>query len=90
MAKMVYENIHAERINGTIKNEYIKWWVPKNFQELSRQLKRAVRNYNNDRPHQSLDRQPPAHVYFNESTARMIKEYRNYIYQPGDKTVNSI
>jgi len=29
MAESLYDNIHAERINGTIKNEYLKPWAPK-------------------------------------------------------------
>lgn len=74
MAMMVYENIHAERINGTIKNEYIRHWEPKNFKELARGLKRAVNNYNNDRPHRSLNLQTPEQVFFNEPSVQVIKK----------------
>jgi len=57
------ENNHAERINGTIKNQYLSYYMPTNFIELTTQLKRAVGNYNNNRPHQSLGLRFPATVH---------------------------
>jgi transposase InsO family protein len=59
MCEMAYENPHAERINGTIKNQYLKGYNPRNFAELKRQTDRAVNNYNNVRPHDSLKRKTP-------------------------------
>jgi len=60
MGKTVYENPHAERVNGTIKNEYLYEYNPRNFQELVTLLTKAVRMYNQFRPHSSLDRHSPA------------------------------
>lgn len=57
------ENNHAERINGTIKNQYLSYYMPTNFSELKTQLKRAVDNYNNTRPHQSLGKRFPSSVH---------------------------
>lgn len=54
MSYSVFENAHAERINGTIKNDYLIHYQPKDFADLQKQLKRAVKNYN-DRPHESLN-----------------------------------
>ena len=54
MCKSVYENAHAERINGIIKNDYIKYYAPENFRQLVKMLNKAVCNYNTGRPHQSL------------------------------------
>lgn len=59
MCDIVYENAHAERINGTIKNQYIKGYKPKNFEQLVEMTKRAVKNYNQIRPHASLSNLPP-------------------------------
>lgn len=59
MAENVYENPHAERINRTVKSNYIKHYDPSNYQELCQCLKKAVDMYNNDRPHQSLNRLTP-------------------------------
>ncbi|MGZ5282587.1 MAG: integrase core domain-containing protein, partial [Bacteroidia bacterium] len=50
----IYENAHAERINGTIKNGYLAGYAPQDFNELKNMLKKAVEMYNTQRPHQSL------------------------------------
>ena len=55
----VYENPHAERVNGTIKNDYLKPYQPKNFNELETMLKKVVNLYNTVRPHKSLGRMAP-------------------------------
>lgn len=54
VAENVYENSHIERVNGTIKNDYLFHWKIRNEKELQSQLKRAIRNYNETRPHSSL------------------------------------
>lgn len=58
MGKLVYDNPNAERINGTIKNSYLRHFHPQNFSDLQKQVARAVRNYN-IRPHASLKRVAP-------------------------------
>ena len=62
MAKEVYENPHAERINGTIKNDYLIPYNPQNEASLNRELARAVHNYNTGKPHSSNDGLTPAEV----------------------------
>jgi len=57
------ENNHAERLNGTIKNQYLKYYMPTNFSELQRQLTRTVKNYNKYRPHMSLGKRIPTEVH---------------------------
>jgi len=47
------DNAYAERINGIIKNEYLKRWKIKDFSDLKRKTKKAVENYNNKRLHRS-------------------------------------
>lgn len=59
MGEIVYDNAHAERINGTIKNQYIKGYNPTDFAALVTKTKRAVQNYNQVRPHSSLNQMPP-------------------------------
>ena len=60
MAKEVYENPHAERINGIIKNDYLIPYNPQDEASLNRELARAVHNYNTGRPHSSIDNMTPA------------------------------
>lgn len=58
MGYSVFENSHAERINGTIKNDYLIHYRPPDFDGLIKQTTRAVNNYNN-RPHDSLNKLSP-------------------------------
>lgn len=53
------ENAYAERINKTIKEEYLSHWRPQTYKELSKYLSEAVYNYNNKRVHNQLKRQTP-------------------------------
>lgn len=59
MADKAPDNAYAERINRTIKEEYLNYWKPKNLGQLKHQVKKAVNHYNNKRPHDNLDRMTP-------------------------------
>lgn len=59
MCEIVYENAHAERVNGTIKNQYLIFWKPLSYQELVKMTARAVNNYNTAKPHSSLKKLSP-------------------------------
>lgn len=60
MCKSSQDNAYAERINRTIKEEYLDHWKPSDFKHLKNDTKRAVEHYNNKRIHNSLDRMKPA------------------------------
>ena len=51
MGLIAIENAYAERINGIIKNEYLRKWIINNEIELRRKTARAVKHYNNKRKH---------------------------------------
>jgi putative transposase len=59
MCEMAYENGKAERLNGIIKNNYLKHWKINDFSELKKQVDRAVRLYNTEKPHKSIGYQTP-------------------------------
>lgn len=59
MGEKAQDNAYAERINGTIKEEYLKFWKPKNLNELKRMVKKAVANYNHIRPHNNIGKMSP-------------------------------
>ncbi|HLP71381.1 MAG TPA: IS3 family transposase [Bacteroidales bacterium] len=61
----VYENSHAERLNGIIKNNYLYPYNPTNRRALKGLLERAIVMYNTDKPHSSLGKMTP--VEFRES-----------------------
>jgi transposase InsO family protein len=69
MGKCAYDNPYAERLNGTIKNDYLQYYGPSNFIELKHLLKRAVDNYNHRRPHTSLWQMTPVEFETNTNTA---------------------
>lgn len=59
MGVSVYENPNAERLNGIIKNNYIRHYAPENFVQLVRDTAKAVRMYNTQKPHSSLNKMNP-------------------------------
>lgn len=59
MGKIAQDNAFAERINGTIKNEYLLPKRPECFRQLKRLAKQAVKDYNTIRHHNALGRKAP-------------------------------
>lgn len=59
MCDVVYENAHAERVNGTIKNQYLKGYDPQDYDSLKACTRRAIKNYNHIRPHAALNKLSP-------------------------------
>jgi transposase InsO family protein len=55
----VYENSHAERLNGIIKNNYLYPYGPTNITSLKRLLDKAVYMYNTGKPHKALGKLTP-------------------------------
>ena len=54
MSKEAWQNAYSERINGTIKNDYLKHRNIKSLADLRKNLKRDVLIYNSERPHKNL------------------------------------
>jgi transposase InsO family protein len=77
MAESVYENPHAERINGTIKNDYLTGYQPKNFVQLQEMLAKAVFMYNYQRPHDSLKKLTPKEFEYQSTTQSTINQVIN-------------
>lgn len=75
MCNEVHENAHIERVNGTIKNQYLKYRNINNFEELKKEVKRTVKTYNESKPHSALNKMPP------NSFEQYIKEL-NYSQRP--------
>jgi putative transposase len=54
MCNSALDNPYAERLNGIIKNEYLKYYTFENLSELQKYLKKSVEHYNHQRPHTNL------------------------------------
>jgi len=63
----VYENAHAERLNGVIKNNYLYPYGPTNVASLRKLLDKAVYMYNTGKPHNALGKLTPK-SYLNKAT----------------------
>jgi len=59
MALSGQDNAYAERINRTIKEEYLDYWKPKTFNQLKLLTKKAVNNYNQKRIHNNINGKTP-------------------------------
>jgi transposase InsO family protein len=57
------ENAIAERVNGIIKEEYLHYCTVNAISEAKKALTDAVRLYNEDRPHMSIDNLVPNQVH---------------------------
>jgi putative transposase len=55
MCEQAWQNPYAERINGTIKNNYLRHYTIRDLQDLVNKVELAVRLYNFERPHKSLN-----------------------------------
>jgi putative transposase len=74
MCREVYENTHIERLNGTIKNQYLNRWNIPNLKELKQKLKETIYSYNHTRPHDSLNKLSP--VQFEKQLEKIPLEKR--------------
>ena len=74
----VYEHSHKERVNDIIKIEYLNCLVINYYEKLKSKLTRAVRLYNEDRTHWSLDCKTPC-SYEKELAVIPINERKSMI-----------
>ena len=62
-----YDNIFAERLIGTLKNEYLLGDRFVNVKQVIVSAKQSVNLYNTDRPHLSLNNVAPVDVYYDHT-----------------------
>ncbi len=66
MCNEAWENAYTERINRTIKHEYLRHRNIDCLQTLRKEMDRAINLYNNKRPHWSLPQQMTPEKYRND------------------------
>jgi transposase InsO family protein len=72
MCEYPWENGKAERINGTIKNNYLKHLNIRTFEELIKNVDHSVYLYNEQRPHKSLNYLTP--LAFEKKQLLLVKQ----------------
>jgi transposase InsO family protein len=83
----VYENSHAERLNGIIKNNYLYPYGPKDLYSLRKLLDKAVLMYNTGKPHKALGKLTPKSYLKNATIDNENNSQKSYFPLP---TVNHI
>jgi transposase InsO family protein/transposase-like protein len=74
-----YENILAERINRTIKEEFLSQFLFSNFQEAKQVTAQSIKTYNQLRPHLSLDYLTPEQAH--QKSGELKKWWKNPEYK---------
>jgi len=70
------ENAIAERVNGILKDEWIKGKVFKTKEEAKAEIGKIIRVYNQFRPHSSLDMLTPEKAH--HQSGELKKHWKNY------------
>jgi transposase InsO family protein len=73
MALSAQDNAYAERINRTIKEEYLDHWKPENFNQLKKCVKKAVEHYNHKRPHNNIGKLTPIEFKLKWENNNLVK-----------------
>ena len=80
------ENAIAERVNGIVKNEYLKHYTVRDIADAKTHLKKAITLYNEQRPHMGLGLLMPDTVH--QQNLKTEKLWKNY-YDKNRKIVNA-
>lgn len=86
MCEYAWENGKAERVNGVIKNNYLRHRSIDSFDTLTKEVDRSVHLYNNDKPHIKLQRKTPVGFETNGSKSNKLTGVSN----PSDKSKGRI
>ncbi len=82
------ENAIAERVNGILKEEYLDTEQIKTVKEAIAYLHKAMKLYNNKRPHMSISNYTPDAVHYATEPVRVKRLWKNY-YRKKKANVNS-
>jgi putative transposase len=79
MGNKAQDNAYAERLNGIIKNEYLRKWVIVDFKNLKKKTEQAIEHYNSKRIHRHLPKK--------QSPEQFVKSYINLNIQNRPKVI---
>jgi len=84
MCSQAWQNAYTERINGIVKNDYLKAWNIVVLTDLQRALVKGVNAYNHEKPHGSLpDKMSPVQFeeYLKRTPSRSHPKLKIYQYE---------
>ena len=81
-----YENAVAERVNGTIKNDFFPKRIYENHLEAKKAIAKIIDIYNQMRPHASLDYLTPDQAHAQDGPIK--KRWKHYRLSGNKKEVN--
>lgn len=76
----VFENAHAERLNGVIKNNYLYPYGPTDLKTLRKALEKAVKMYNTEKAHRALEGMTPVQYRVIHSAEKENNSLSNYTF----------
>lgn len=74
------QNARAERVNGIIKNEYLKLAPVQPHHDGAKLLKSVIKKYNQSRPHMSCGMRTPDEVYYGKAGEKKLWKYTRKVY----------
>jgi putative transposase len=89
MCRDVLENAHIERVNGTIKNYYLSNYNISNFNDLVIGVAKAVKIYNENKPHSALRGLTPCNYETQILSIKLENRYKFQIYTLKQNVLNS-
>lgn len=85
------DNAYAERVNGIIKNEYLKKWKINNEENLKRKTRKAVNHYNQKRKHRGYNmKYSPMEFYKNWLDLSTQDRPKVIIYTEGKQNLTGV
>jgi transposase InsO family protein len=75
-------NALAERVNGIVKNEFFPKKIYRDHKEAKKSIEIIIKNYNEKRPHGSLDYLTPSKAH--DMSGEIKKRWKHYPYKKKD------
>jgi len=82
MAHYAWQNAYCERVNRTIKYNYLKYYTTDSYNSLCKGVAKAVRLYNRSKPHRSLPSRLSPDQFVKERHRGSYPEYCVNIWSP--------
>jgi len=80
MAHYAWQNAYCERVNRTIKNNYLSYYTTDSYRSLCAGVSKAVRLYNSSKPHRGLPSRLSPDQFIKERNQGYYSDYSVHIW----------